>query len=95
MRKAGLSHNQISCFVLCGYYGDTPQEAEERCRLVFDAGGIPFISFFQPFDVKARIVPREWKDVIKEWSYPRVISAREERRRKGSTQVEKQDTLFD
>lgn len=81
LRKAGLSHGQVHCFVLCGRGNDTPSEAYARCQSVFDMGGVPFPSFFLPTNVAKREVPKEWKSMLAEWATPQIIFARNKRER--------------
>ena len=60
------------CYVLMGHDGDTVDAAESRCEKIFDNGeGFgPFAQFYQPATATQRIVPPEWKAVIRKWSRP-------------------------
>jgi len=66
--------NQKRCYVLVGYKGDTPQAANERCERIYDKekGFLPFTQFYQPITAHRRIVPKEWRYVVRKWSRPAI-----------------------
>jgi len=74
-RAAGLRQRQVRCYVLAGFGEDSPEEAEERCRQVMEAGGLPFLMLYQAAD---RFIDygREWKLAQRKWTRPAAMLAK-------------------
>ncbi len=66
---------KIRCYVLAGYGDDDPQAAEERCKQVMEAGGLPFMMLWQPPD-EFREYGREWPAAQRKWTRPAAMLAR-------------------
>jgi len=62
--EAGVRHDQLSCFVLVGYEGDSVEDASKRCQFVKDCGGVPFPMYFRPEGKRKRIESQEWVDFV-------------------------------
>jgi len=73
-RRAGLRQRQVRCYVLAAFGDDSPTDAEERCRQVMDAGGVPFLMLYQPADQYIEYAP-EWKSVQRKWTRPAAMFA--------------------
>jgi len=80
-RAAGLLHwlpqNKKRCYVLVGFNGEQPEEAEQRLQRVLGLEMLPFAQLYQD-DIR-RIYPKEWRDLARRWSRPaiyRSIAAR-------------------
>ncbi len=74
--EAGFKFNQIQCFVLVGFDGDTIKEAEKRCEWVIAQGGTPFPSYFRPIDEMSNKKPKEWAAMTARWTYMPGLYAR-------------------
>ncbi len=72
MHAAGLSQNNIGCYVLVGYEGDTIAAADERCEWVFAQGGLPFAMFYRGPDDPGR-KPRDWGRLTQKWTSLQVM----------------------
>ncbi len=68
--KAGFSRDKIHCYVLCG---DDMEENEDRMKIVFNAGALPFAQLEQPREWKE--YTREWKKFARLWSRPALYKA--------------------
>jgi hypothetical protein len=69
LRDAGLRHRAVRCYILAGMAGDTVDEAEGRCRQVFEQGAVPFLMLWQPDDGHIDY-PREWRELQRTWTRP-------------------------
>lgn len=63
--RAGFRRDQIRCYALCG---NDMQENEERLRVIFNAGALPFAQLYQPRAWKE--YSKEWKSFQRQWSRP-------------------------
>ena len=69
----GFKQPQICCFVLVGYGRDDVESARERIEWVYTQGATPFASYFRgPEEVKVNR-PREWAELTRNWTAPRLI----------------------
>lgn len=82
LRSAGLSLRQVRCYVLCGFGGDTPAEAEARLEHVLRVGSLPFAMLYQPAD-KYIEYPRDWRALQRKWTRPAAMLAATEGRESG------------
>ena len=67
MWEAGFPPNaqQIKCYCLCGYEGDSFDDAEKRMHQIMDVGFIPFAMLFRN---EVGSVDNEWKKFQQEWA---------------------------
>lgn len=65
----GFTLEQLRCFVMIAYDGETMSEAEERLEAVWDIGFMPFAQLYQPPD-KYIDYPKDWRRLAKNWSRP-------------------------
>jgi len=77
LADAGIKQRKIGCYVLVGYENDTLEQAESRLSAVKDWGGMPFAMFYQPPTEKKRKVPGDWKKLVRSWSRPAAIFAKQ------------------
>lgn len=63
--RAGFSRHKVRCYVLCGFAGETMDQAESRCRSIYEAGAFPFA---QPWDGLEDMKP--WKKWAAGWCRP-------------------------
>lgn len=71
LHRAGFTQNHIYCYVLIG---DNMAENEERLRIVYESGALPFAQLFQPDDHYINY-SREWKQFARTWSRPAAYKA--------------------
>lgn len=71
----GISIGKRRCFVLFGFDGQSPAEAEERCRAVYDLGFLPFAQLYR--DEKPKKYSDEWKQLARKWSRPALYRHRD------------------
>ena len=73
LRMAGFKKsNQIArCYVLCGYKGDTFEDAELRMLMAWDAGFFPFAMLYRD---KSGKVQKDWKQFQRLWANPFIIA---------------------
>ena len=69
LRLAGI--HRLSCYVLMGYPGDTPEAADARLREAASAGTLPRAMFYQPGPGR-RSTPPEWAAMVRAWSRPAI-----------------------
>jgi len=74
LRKAGFSRNKIRCYVLAGF--DEPiQKAEDRLKLAFEIGALPFIQVYRAPTEEKRKMTREERLFVRRWSRPAIIKS--------------------
>jgi hypothetical protein len=61
-------HWRISVYVLAGYNGDTPAEAESRCLEIAKIGAYPFMMLYRP-QTKIKY-SKEWRMLQRKWTRP-------------------------
>lgn len=78
--KEYFSLNQIRCYVLIGYKGDTIEKAEVRCRRVFEIGALPFAQRFRTastdWNDSFLFKQKKWNLLAREWSRPAIMKAK-------------------
>lgn len=67
----------IGCYCLCGYAGDTPEAALGRFEWLKSIGVFPEAMYYQPAEVRQRIVPAEWHALVRKYSQPRLMYQKE------------------
>lgn len=74
LKKAGFNQNQLRCYVLVGF-NEPIQAGEERLRFVYECGVLPFAQNYRSIDGRDRLIPKEDKLFIRQWSRPAIIKA--------------------
>ena len=59
------SAHQVMCYCLCGYEGDSFDEAEKRMEQIMDVGFLPFAMLYRD---ESGCVDVEWKRFQREWA---------------------------
>lgn len=69
---AGFSQKarQVKCYCLCGYEGDTFEEAEKRMRQIVEVGFLPFAMLFRD---ETGETDKEWRKFQREWANPFIV----------------------
>ncbi len=70
----GFSFNQLRCYVLLAYGGETMAQATERLAAVLSLGFLPFAQLYQPEDEYIEY-SKEWRRFQRRWSRPAIIKA--------------------
>lgn len=67
MWNAGFSPkgHQIKCYCLCGYEGDSFEDAEKRMKQIMDVGFLPFAMLYRD---ESGETDREWRKFQREWA---------------------------
>lgn len=68
-KLSGFRRNQLRCYVLLAFGGETISEAVERLEEVWGAGYLPFAQLYQPPDRYIHY-PKGWRDLARTWSRP-------------------------
>lgn len=74
LEDAGFKRQQIRCYVLIGYDGESIGAAADRLESVWRVGCIPFAQLFQPPDEWIEYPP-EWKRLTRLYSRPAATKA--------------------
>lgn len=74
-RLSFLGCDKLRCYVLIGYNGESPLEAEARLREVWEAGCMPFAQLYQPPSDKKINYSQQWRDLARTWSRPAAMKA--------------------
>jgi len=77
LREAGLRQRQVGCYILMGHGNDTPDQAESRAECVLEFGGMPFAMYYRGLDEREPHIPDAWGPLIRKWSRPAAIFAKE------------------
>lgn len=75
LRHKGLKRDNLRCYCLVGFDGDTPAKAEKRLRAAWDMGLLPFAQFYRPATQEWRKITPEWHDLVWLWSRPAATKA--------------------
>ena len=62
--------HQVKCYCLCGYEGDSFEEAEKRMDQIMDVGFLPFAMLFRD---ESGETDREWRKFQREWANPYIV----------------------
>jgi hypothetical protein len=76
LHSAGYSRSKVYCYVLCGYDGDTIEQALERVSWVKDMGACPFAMYFRSIH-SGPDRPEQWARFIRDWIRPALIYHKE------------------
>lgn len=71
LRTAGFTKasNNVRCYVLCGYKGDTFDKAQARMGKVWKAGFFPFAMLYRDKDGE---VDTTWSQFQRQWANPKI-----------------------
>ena len=70
---------QVKCYCLCGYEGDTFEEAEKRMNQIMDVGFLPFAMLFRD---ESGEFNKEWRGFQREWANSYIVGKKFSERRK-------------
>jgi len=70
----GFTQNQLRCYALLAFHGETISEAIERLLAIWGLGFMPFAQLYQPPD-KYIEYSREWRQLAWIWSRPAAMKA--------------------
>ena len=71
--------HQIKCYCLCGYEGDSFEEAEKRMNQIMDVGFLPFAMLYRD---EAGATKQEWRKFQREWANSYIVGSKFTARRK-------------
>lgn len=71
---------QIKCYVLCGYDGDSFDDAEKRMAQVMDVGFLPFAMLYRD---ESGNFNQEWKPFQREWANSYIVGKKFSERIRG------------
>jgi len=74
VKLLALPRRKVRCYVLIGFNEEGISQAEERLRMVWEAGALPFAQLFQPPDKYIKW-PYEWRQLARTWSRPAAMFA--------------------
>ena len=79
---AGFSpkRHQIKCYCLCGYEGDSFEEAQHRMEQIMDVGFLPFAMLFRDESGETK---QEWRKFQREWANSYIVGKKFSERRSG------------
>ncbi len=64
-----FSQHKKRCYVLFGFNGETPIEAEKRIEKVYELGFLPFAQLYRSMDNKEQY-NYQWRSLARKWSRP-------------------------
>jgi hypothetical protein len=73
LRKAGFNRNKLKCYVLSR--GEDMDADEARCRVVYEAGAMPFMQLYRDFSDKKTEYSVKWNRFARQWQRPAAIKA--------------------
>ena len=71
-RASSLRRDQLRCYVLIGFPGDTFEDAEKRLRVTWDAGYLPFAMLYRDETGKYDVA---WRQFQRLWARPAATKA--------------------
>jgi len=76
LHGVGIPHGKIHCFVLGGFFDwDTPEKAEQRCRLVLKLGATPSAMCYRGMEETEIRKPVGWRKWAIRWQWQKGIYA--------------------
>jgi hypothetical protein len=69
-RLSFLRRDQMRCYVLVGFGGETVQEAAQRLEAVWDAGCMPFAQWYRDASQRKATLSEDWHRLVRAWSRP-------------------------
>jgi hypothetical protein len=73
----GISIEKRRCYVLIGFNGEVPEDADARARAVYRLGFLPFAQLYR--DDQPRQWSQKWRDLQRYWSRPAAYRSSEKR----------------
>ncbi len=73
-RLSFLRRRQLRCYVLCGFNGETIEQAHKRLEAVWKMGALPFAQLYRSPEGK-EAYSAEWRALAREWSRPAAMFA--------------------
>lgn len=70
----GFTRQQLRCYVLLAFDGESISEAQERLENIWKLGFMPFVQLYQPPDRYIQY-SRQWKELARAWSRPAITKA--------------------
>lgn len=64
---------QVKCYALCGYEGDTFEEAQRRMEQIMELGFLPFAMLFRD---EAGQTSQEWRKFQREWANSYIVGSK-------------------
>ena len=64
---------RVKCYALCGYEGDTFEEAGKRMEQIMELGFLPFAMLFRD---ETGETDREWRKFQREWANPFIVGSK-------------------
>lgn len=58
------------CYVLIGWNGETPYQAEKRLERVYDLGFLPFSMLYRGPDLQKDMWNKQWREIHRLWTHP-------------------------
>lgn len=85
--EAGFSPrgHQVKCYCLCGYEGDSFDEAEKRMRQIMDVGFLPFAMLYRDDQGET---DKEWRKFQREWANALIVGKKFSEHRGGNVNAE-------
>lgn len=83
LRQAGLSLDQVRCFVLVGHDGDTPSAAEARLQETLRLGCLPFAMLYRGVHDERFAGDNGWKPLVRKWTRPAAFAGAQRERERG------------
>jgi len=84
-KLAGFNRNQLRCYVLLAFNGETISEAHERLEDVWQLGFMPFAQLYQPPEQYIKY-SKDWQDLARIWTRPAISKAFMKSQGKGETE---------
>jgi hypothetical protein len=69
-----LGRHKLRCYVLCGFNGESIEQAETRLEACWQIGVMPFAQLYQPAGGWVEY-SKEWKQLARKWSRPAAMVA--------------------
>lgn len=69
-----LGRQKLRCYVLCGFGGETIEQAEQRLEACWQIGVLPFAQLYQPATGWIEY-DKEWRALQRKWSRPAAMYA--------------------
>ncbi|MGC8495025.1 MAG: hypothetical protein ACP5SH_25170, partial [Syntrophobacteraceae bacterium] len=71
VKMADFSREKKRCYVLIGFNGESPRQAESRLKAVYNLDFLPYAMLYRSSEANARSTP-EFHDLVGIWRQPRV-----------------------
>ena len=71
-----FSREKKRCYVLIGFNGETPAQAEKRLEAVYNLDFLPMAMLFRDNKITTPFVSRDWQSLRRTWSRPAAYKAK-------------------